>query len=129
MVNTAGMSARIRSGRASALVGSYVVVVALTIAGLAVLSAIGSRQATSDAWGHAVIVAVFAVLLPVRLRAAKRGSVRAVRAVGIIAVVLLVVNLVEAAIPNLFPGWMRIEMIGIAVLMAALAVSIGRVRR
>jgi hypothetical protein len=66
-----------------------------------------------------VIVAVFAVVLPLRLRAARAGRPGALRAVGIIAAVLLGVNVIEAMIPGLFPLWMRAEMIGIAVVMAA----------
>ncbi|MGI8680355.1 MAG: hypothetical protein ACR2LX_17040 [Jatrophihabitans sp.] len=129
MVNT---SWNARSGgldRVARLVAVYVVVVLATIAALAVLSRTDSDQATADAWVHAVIVGVFAVVLPVRLRAARRGSRRAVVAVGIIATVLLVVNVVEALIPGLFPIWMRIEMAGIAVLMAAVAVLVLRRRR
>jgi uncharacterized membrane protein len=105
----------------SRLVAAYVVVVAGTIAALVILAAIAPAQATPEAWGHAVVVGVFAVLLPVRLRTARRGGRRALVAVGVIAAVLVVVNVVEALVPGLFPGWMRLEMVGIAVLMAALA--------
>lgn len=115
--------------RVAKLVGVYVVVALATVGALVVLSRTYSDQATQDAWVHAVIVGVFAVLLPTRLRAARRGSHRAVVAVGIIATVLLVANVVEAFIPGLFPMWMRIEMVGIAVLMTAVAVLILRRRR
>jgi hypothetical protein len=111
------------------LVWLYVGVVGATIAVLAVLSDVEPGQATPEAWGHAVIVAVFAILLVVRVRAARRGNRRALTAVGIIATVLLVVNLVEALIPALFPGWMRVELLGIAALMAALAAVVVRARR
>ena len=40
------------------------------------------------------------------------------RPTGFIAAVLLVVNVVEALIPGLFPLWMRVEMVAIAVVMA-----------
>jgi hypothetical protein len=41
-----------------------------------------------------------------------------------------VVNAVEAALPHAFPGWMRIEMVVIAVLMALLiGLLTGRVHR
>ena len=63
-------------------------------------------------------MAVFAVLLPVRLRAVQRGSVAALRAVGLISSALFVANVVEAAIPGFVPVWMRIEMVGIAALLA-----------
>lgn len=125
-------SQRIRAGGldgVAPLVAVYVAVVLATLVALAILTAAGSGQATSDAWVHAVIVGVFAVLLPLRLRAARQGSVRAVVAVGIIATVLVVVNVVEAVIPGLYPMWMRGEMIAIAVLMAAVAVLVLRGRR
>ena len=114
---------------AAKLIAVYVLCVIATIVTLAVLSRSDPDQATSDAWVHAVIVGVFAVLLPVRLRAARRGSERAGVAVGIIAAVLVVVNVVEASIPGLFPVWMRVEMAGIAVLMTAVAVLVLRTPR
>jgi hypothetical protein len=86
-------------------------------------------QATREAWGHAVVVTVFAVVLPLRLSSARSGNPRAVRALGIIAAVLLVVNLVEAALPGAFPGWMRVEMVATAALMAALVVLVRRSAR
>jgi hypothetical protein len=99
------------------VVWCYVALVLATVIALGVLSSTAPQLATQRAWGHAVIVAVFAVVLPLRLRAARRGSVRARRAVGIIAAVLMVVNLVEAGLPGTFPIWMRREMIAVAALM------------
>jgi hypothetical protein len=61
---------------------------------------------------------VFAVVLPPRLRSARRGSVPALRAVGIVSAVVFLVNVVELMIPGLFPAWMRVEMVFIALLMA-----------
>lgn len=110
------------------LVILYVAVVAGTIIALGVLSALAPAQATAEAWGHALIVSVFAVLLPLRLRAAKRGSSRAYAAVGIISTAMLIVNVAEALIPGLFPVWMRIEMVGIAALMAVIVVLVWRNR-
>ena len=104
--------------RLSVVVRVYVGLALATVAVLAVLSGTGSSLATSDAWVHAVIVAVFAVVLPLRLRAAREGRRSGLRAVGIISGVLVLVNAVEAMIPGLFPGWMRVEMVGIAALMA-----------
>ena len=106
------------------LVVCYVVIVLGTLAVLAVLSSHGSPQATPEGWGHAIVVSVFAVLLPLRGRAAMRGRAGALRAVGIIAVVLAAVNVVEAAVPHAFPVWMRVEMVGIAVLMGAILGSV-----
>ncbi|GAB2481207.1 hypothetical protein [Jatrophihabitans fulvus] len=113
----------------SRLVTGYVLIVVATLVALAVLSAVRPSLATDDAWVHAAIVTAFAVLLPLRLRSAAHGNAGALRAVAIIATVLVVVNVVEAAIPGTFPAWMRIEMVGIAVLMAAVALTAARTRR
>ena len=127
---TTTMEARRRSvDLPRTLIKIYVSVVVATIVALAIMSSVGSGLATSAAWIHAAIVGVFAVLLPLRLRSAARGSNDALRAVGIIAAALFAVNAVEAAIPGLLPTWMRIEMIGIAVLMAAVVMSVVRARR
>lgn len=122
-------AARSRARPVGTLIGVYVAVVVLTLVALVALAAEGSPAATSDAWVHAVIVAGFAVLLPLRWRAVGRGAPGALRAVGVIAAVLAVVNLVEAFLPGLFPAWMRIEMVGIAVLMAVVAFLAVRHRR
>jgi uncharacterized membrane protein len=115
--------------RLGALVKTYVGVVVATLIALGVLSALGSGRATEEAWGHAIVVAVFAVLLPLRWRAAERGSARALRAVGVIAAVLFLVNVVEALIPGFVPTWMRVEMAGIAVLMALVVLLVVRERQ
>lgn len=112
----------------SGAVLGYLGLTIATVIGLAILSAVAPRHATTEAWVHAVIVAVFAVVLTLRLRAARAGNGRALRAVGIIAAVLLVANVIEAA-SGLFPGWMRIEMIIIAVLMAVILVLVVRAGR
>lgn len=113
--------------RASTLVTTYVAITVATLVVLAVLTATAPALATSEAWGHAVIVGVFAVLLPLRLRAARQGGRRALTAVVVIASVLVVVNVVEAFLPA-FPGWMRGEMVVIAVLMVGVGVLAGRAR-
>ncbi len=100
------------------VIRAYVVVVLATVTALVVLSVVSPQRATEHAWGHAVIVAVFAVLLPLRMRSARAGDRGALRAVGIISAVLLVVNVVEILIPGFLSTWMRIEMAGIAALMA-----------
>lgn len=102
----------------SAVVRFYVLAVMATIAALIVLSLRAPDLTTAHAWGHAVIVAIFAVVLPFRMRSARAGSSSGLRAVGIISAVLLLANVVEALIPGFVPTWMRIEMIGIAALMA-----------
>ncbi|MFI0901331.1 hypothetical protein [Streptomyces sp. NPDC020983] len=102
------------------LVAVYAAGMAGTVVTLGILAAAAPGQATREAWGHAVIVTVLAFLLLLRLRSARAGSVRAVRALGVVAGVLLVANAVEASLPGTFPGWMRVEMAAVALLMAAL---------
>lgn len=131
MANTNGTmpSERLNLGGATAIAGVYVVISLATLAAVAVLAAVAPHLATSEAWGHAVVVVAFAVLLPLRLRAARRGSVRALRASLIIALVILVANIAEAALPGLFPVWMRIDMVVIAGIMLLLTLVLARVRR
>ncbi len=112
------------------LVTAYVVLALGTLVVLGAVSASDPAQAGQDAWVHAVLVAAFAAVLPLRLRAARRGSRRAETAVVVIAGVLAVANIVEAALPGLFPDWMRLEMLAIAGLMlAVLVVCAGHTRR
>ena len=106
----------------------YVVVALGTVAALIVLSTAAPALATAEAWGHAVVVAVFAIVLALRARVARTGSASGLRAVTIIGSVLLVVNLVEATLPGVFPPWMRVEMVGIAGLMLVLLVLAVRAR-
>lgn len=119
MVNTAMVSRRSRMLAMGVLVRVYVAIVLGTVVALGILSVAAPAQATRDAWGHAVIVAVFAVLLPLRLRSARAGSRGGLRAVGLISAALFLVNVIEVMIPGLFPVWLRAVMVGIAVLMAA----------
>lgn len=128
MVNIATLSARERLRAITIFIAIYVAIALGTIAALGILSVTAPHLATQDAWVHAVIVAVFAVVLPLRLRAAWAGSPGALRAVGIISAVLFLVNVIEAVIPGLFPLWMRAEMIGIAAVMAAVIVLVARER-
>ena len=115
---------------ASTVVRAYVALTVATVVALIVMSAVAPHLATDEAWGHALIVFVFVILLPLRMRAARKGSARALRAVTIMSAAVLVVNAVEAALPHAFPGWMRVEMVMIAVLMAVLVgLLTGRVHR
>jgi hypothetical protein len=109
----------------STLIGGYAVIAVGTVLALVILSQAAPRWAPDEAWGHAVVVAILAGLLPLRWRSARRGSSDALRAVRIIAAVLLVVNVVEACL-SVFPGWLRIEMGVIAVLMLALSALVAR---
>lgn len=117
MVNTVSLPRTV-----TPLVTTYVVLALGTLVVLGVLSSVAPSQAGPDAWVHAVVVAVFAVVLPLRLRAARRGSRRAEVALLVIAGVLAAANFVEAVVPGLFPDWMRAEMLGIAGVMIAVLV-------
>ncbi|MGH3425359.1 MAG: hypothetical protein ACRDO8_11550 [Nocardioidaceae bacterium] len=125
MVNTASFDGL---GAMQRAVGAYVVVALGTVPALAVLSVAAPDLATPEAWGHAVIVGVLAIVLVFRAWAARNGSAAGLRAVTIIGCVLLVVNLVEAALPGAFPSWMRVEMLVIAALMLTLLVLTVRAR-
>ncbi|GAA4202907.1 hypothetical protein [Actinocatenispora rupis] len=111
-----------------AAIWTYVGIVVATVVVLVVLTAAAPHLATREAWGHALVVAAFAVLLPLRLRAARRGSVRAVRAIGVIATVVAAVNVVEACLPA-FPGWMRGQMVVVAAVMLVLLGCVVRAAR
>jgi hypothetical protein len=128
MVNSFVHSTPASSTPITTLVRVYVGIAIATLSALTVLSVAGSPEASEEAWVHAVIVSGFAVLLPLRARAAQQKA-QALTAVGVIAAVLVLVNGVEALIPGLFPVWMRVEMAGIAALMAALVVMVVRARR
>jgi len=104
----------------------YVVVTAATVLALAVMVVAAPHLATSHAWGHAIIVAALAVVLPLRLRAAVAGRRSGLRAVGVISAALLDVNDVEALIPGFLPTWMRVQMVGVAVLMAVIVLLVIR---
>ncbi|MGI8881937.1 MAG: hypothetical protein ACR2KJ_15805 [Jatrophihabitans sp.] len=120
------MTNNVQLASLTAVLRLYVLVVLATIAALIVMSVVSPHLATDHAWGHAVIVAVFAVLLPLRLRSARAGNRGGWRAVGIISAVLLLVNVVEILIPGFLPAWMRIEMIGIVALMVLSVVLVAR---
>ena len=107
------------------LILGYLGLMLATLIALGILTAVAPTAAGVDAWVHAVIVAAFAGLLLLRLRAALHGSRGAVRAVAVIAVALLIAIGVEACI-SVFPTWMRVEMIIIAVLMLIIAVLVVR---
>jgi hypothetical protein len=77
--------------------------------------------ATDHAWGHAVIVLGFAVLMLSVARHAARGSRRALLRLRIIAVVIPVASLVMVAIPGFLPVWMRIEQAVYGVLLLVIA--------
>ena len=109
------------------LVVTYIAVAAATLGAVCVLAAVDPRLAPGHAWGHAVVVVAFALLLPLRLRSARRGRRSGLRAVGIISGVLVAVNVVEASLPGAFPTWMRVEMLGVALLMAVTVASVIRV--
>lgn len=107
-------------GLATKVLYVYVGLTAATLIALVIMSTVAPQLATQEAWGHQIIVVIFAVVLPLRMRAARRGNARAVRVVTIIALAVGAVNLVEALLPA-FPVWMRIVMLAVAVIMVAFA--------
>jgi hypothetical protein len=112
--------------RAAILVRVYLAVVVATLVALGVLSVAAPKFATTNAWGHAIVVAVFAIVLPLRLRRAQTGTRGAVRAVGLISAVLFLVNVIEALIPGFAPVWMRIDMVLVALLMVGVVLDVIR---
>lgn len=129
MVNSRGeviSTAATPLSAAAVAVRVYLAVVIATLVGLAFLSSAGSHQATNNAWGHALVVLIFAILLPLRLRSARTGRRSAIRAVGLISAVLLVVNVVEALIPGFVPTWMRAQMYVVAALMLVVVLDVIR---
>jgi hypothetical protein len=108
---------------AGVLVPIYLVVVGLTLVALLVLSLVAPSLATTNGWVHTIVVAVFAIVLPLRLRRAQTGRRGAVRAVGLIAAALFLVNVVEAVIPGFVPVWMVVGMIVVALLMAGVVLD------
>ncbi|WP_162938534.1 hypothetical protein [Mycobacterium kyogaense] len=133
VISVVGMSLTVRfpannlAGIAT-LLRLYLVLAVLTLVALLVLSLVDPVAAPQTAWVHAVIVAGFAALLPIRLRSASRGSVAALRAVGLIAATVFLVNVVEALWPGFVPMWMRSEMWVIAALMLGVIALVIRER-
>jgi hypothetical protein len=129
MVNTPSLvraTAALPLPAAVVLIRVYLAVAAATLLALAVLSKAAPQQATSEAWGHAIVVSIFAIVLPLRLRNCRTGRRSAIRAVGLISAVLLLVNVVEALIPGFVPIWMRVEMIAVAALMLGVVLDVVR---
>lgn len=98
----------------------YSFLAVLTVILLGIFSVTKSQLATKDAWVHAIIVVVFAVVVPVRANAARNGNRSALRATGIIASVLFLVNIIEGLVPNFMPMWIRADMFVVATLMACI---------
>lgn len=120
MVNNPSLNA------SAAIVRAYVTLTAATVVALVVLSLVAPQLATGHAWGHEIIVLAFAVLLPLRLRAAREGMRSGLRAVVVISGALVAVNLVEGLLPGFVPTWMRVEMFCVAALMAANVLLVSR---
>jgi hypothetical protein len=110
----------------SSTVSAYIAITVATVLTLVAMSIADPHLATSHAWGHALIVVVFAVLLPLRVRSARAGKRSGLRAVGLISATLLVINMAEGLIPGFFPAWMRVEMFCIAGLMAVIVLLVVR---
>ena len=101
-----------------------VVYLAATVATIGVLAARHADQAfaTDEAWGHAIVVLVFAALLVPAASRAARGSRGAYRRLLIVSIVLPVVSVVLVALPHLLPGWMRVEQAAYGALLLVVAV-------
>jgi CDP-diglyceride synthetase len=79
---------------------------------------------TEDAWVHGVILLVFAVVLVRVATRAASGDRRAYLRLRIIGFVVPAASVVEALIPGLFPGWMRVEQLVYGVwLLAVVALA------
>jgi hypothetical protein len=78
--------------------------------------------ATDEAWGHAIVVLVFAVLLVPAAARAARGSRGAYRRLLVVSIVIPVVSVVLVALPDLLPPWMRVEQAAYGVLLLVVAV-------
>lgn len=111
---------------AGPLIYIYVVVAFGTLAVLALLAIVSPSLAPQAAWWHTVIVAAFAVLLPLRLRSAEKGRRGAIRAVGLIAAVIFLVNVIEALLPGFVPLWMQVTMIVVGLLMIGVVADVIR---
>jgi lysylphosphatidylglycerol synthetase-like protein (DUF2156 family) len=85
MVNSVVDATPVSSTPITILVRVYVGIVVATLAALTVLSVAGSPEASEEAWIHAVIVSGFAVLLPLRARAAQQKA-QALTALGVMVV-------------------------------------------
>jgi hypothetical protein len=101
---------------------------AATVATLVVLAArhADAGFATDEAWGHAIVVLVFAALLVPAASRAAQGSRGAYRRLLIVSIVIPVVSVVLVALPHLLPGWMRVEQAVYGVLLLVVAVLAAR---
>jgi hypothetical protein len=86
---------------------------------------------TQDAWVHAAILLAFAVVLVRVAQRAASGDRRAYLRLRIIGLVVPIASIVEALIPGLFPGWMRVEQLlyGLWLLAVVALASRPAVRR
>lgn len=79
-----------------------------------------ARLVNSEAWTHAVIVFVFAIVLLVVVRKTGKGSRRAYKRLQIISIVIPAASILLVAIPGL-PNWMKVEQGASALMLAAVA--------
>jgi hypothetical protein len=113
-----------------------ILLLAYLLATVATLAVLGVRHAdaafaTDEAWGHAIVVLAFAVLLIPAASRAAAGSRGAYRRLRIVSVVIPVVSVVLVALPHLLPPWMRVEQAayGVLLLVVAVLAASGPVRR
>jgi hypothetical protein len=104
-----------------------VLLLAYLLATVATLAVLAVRHddaafATDEAWGHAIVVLAFAVLLLPAASRAAAGSRGAYRRLRIVSVVIPAVSVVLVALPHLLPTWMRVEQAAYGVLLLVVAV-------
>ncbi|MER6580818.1 hypothetical protein [Nonomuraea sp. NPDC001023] len=112
---------------AEILVAAYAALSLLTVAAIAVLSAVAPSLVTPEAWGRGVIVAATSVLTFVFARRAQRGGDRALLRLRIVLVVILVA-VVGVLLFLPLPVWMVAEQGVCGVLLLCAAVLAFRFR-
>jgi hypothetical protein len=107
---------------ARGFIGAYLVLSCLTVAAIAVLSALAPAQVSPQAWVRGVIVAATSILTLLFANGAVKGRPRALLRLRIVLVVL-----VAAVAGVLFflvlPGWMVIEQAVCGALLMSAAVA------
>jgi hypothetical protein len=107
---------------ARGLVGAYLILSCLTVAALAVLSAVAPDRVSPQAWVRGVIVAATSVLTLLFANGAVAGRPRALLRLRIV-LVILVVAVAGVLFFLALPGWMVIEQAVCGVLLLAAAIA------
>jgi hypothetical protein len=104
-----------------------ILLLACLLATAATLGVLAARHedagfATDEAWGHAIVVLVFAALFVPAASRAARGSRGAYRRLRIVSVVIPVVSVALVDLSGFLPPWMRVEQAAYDVLLLLVAV-------